>query len=143
MLMSLSNQVSRDAAAELWLADIQEAVKEANQESQKTLKSESGQGFPAKVYSGQQINTNCVCLCLFVCSVSGYSSCESGSKREQSQSDTPCSDYARDSAAGSHPCMCCRLSEGTLQSDHRQDPRRCDTHVQSLSPRKKHTFLAS
>lgn len=63
--MSLSNQVSRDAAAELWLADIQEAVKEANQESQKTLKSESGQGFPAKAYLGQQINTNAVCL--FVC----------------------------------------------------------------------------
>eukprot|EP00066_Takifugu_rubripes_P014258 XP_011603524.1 PREDICTED: ras GTPase-activating-like protein IQGAP3 [Takifugu rubripes] len=31
-------QVSRDGAAELWLADIQEAVKEANQESQNTLK---------------------------------------------------------------------------------------------------------
>lgn len=63
--MFLSNQVSRDGAAELWLADIQEAVKEANQESQNTLKSESGQVFPAKAYLGQQINANCVCL--FVC----------------------------------------------------------------------------
>lgn len=61
--MFLSNQVSRDAAAELWLADIQEAVKEANQESQNTLKSESGQGFLAKDYLGQQINTMCAHVC--------------------------------------------------------------------------------
>lgn len=64
--MFLSNQVSRDAAAELWLADIQEAVKEANQESQNTLKSESGQGF-AIAYLGQQINIDFICVCLFVC----------------------------------------------------------------------------
>lgn len=36
----LSNQVSRDPGAELWLADIQEAVRRANQQSQRTLKSE-------------------------------------------------------------------------------------------------------
>lgn len=63
--MFLSTQGSRDGAAELWLADIQEAVKGANQESQNTLKSESGQVFPAKAYLGQQINANCVCV--FVC----------------------------------------------------------------------------
>ena len=33
-------QVNRDAEAELWLDDIQETVKEANQESQKALKRE-------------------------------------------------------------------------------------------------------
>lgn len=74
-----------------------------------------------------------VFVCLSVCSVSGCSSCESGSKREQSQSDAPGSDYARDSAAGNHLCMCCRLSEGALQSDHRQDPRRCNTLVHSYT----------
>ena len=36
----LSNQVSRDPGAELWLADIQEAVRRANQESQRALKCE-------------------------------------------------------------------------------------------------------
>lgn len=36
----LSNQVSRDLGAELWLADIQEAVRRANQESQRALKCE-------------------------------------------------------------------------------------------------------
>lgn len=74
-----------------------------------------------------------VFVCLSVCSVSGCSSCESGSKREQSQSDAPGSDYARDSAAGNHLCMCCRLSEGALQSDHRQDPHRCNTLVHSYT----------
>lgn len=39
--MLSSNQVSRDPGAELWLADIQEGVARANQESQRALKSES------------------------------------------------------------------------------------------------------
>lgn len=88
--MFLSNQVSRDAAAELWLADIQEAVKEANRESQKTLKCEA---FPAK----RSIrSTNRCKLCVIVCSfsVSGCGSSESGCKGEQSQSDSACSDSA-------------------------------------------------
>lgn len=33
-------QVSRDPGAELWLADIQEGVRKANQQTQKALKSE-------------------------------------------------------------------------------------------------------
>ncbi len=40
-----SNQVSRDPEAELWLADIREAVRRANQQSQKALKCESGTLF--------------------------------------------------------------------------------------------------
>uniref|UniRef100_A0A3Q3M343 IQ motif containing GTPase activating protein 3 n=1 Tax=Mastacembelus armatus TaxID=205130 RepID=A0A3Q3M343_9TELE len=36
--LPLSNQVSRDPGAELWLADVQEGVKRANQQSQKALK---------------------------------------------------------------------------------------------------------
>jgi len=39
--LPLSKQVSRDPGAELWLADIQEVVKQANQQSQKALKCES------------------------------------------------------------------------------------------------------
>lgn len=129
--MFLSNQVSRDAAAELWLADIQEAVKEANRESQKTLKCEAAKDFPAK----RSIrSTNRCKLCVIVCSfsVSGCGGSESGCKGEQSQSDSACSDSARDSAAGHRLCMCCRLSKGTLQSDHSQDPHRCITHKFSL-----------
>lgn len=37
----LSNQVSRDPGAELWLADIQEGVTRANQETQRALKCEA------------------------------------------------------------------------------------------------------
>lgn len=35
-----TKQVSRDPGAELWLADIQEGVTKANEESQRALKSE-------------------------------------------------------------------------------------------------------
>lgn len=61
-------QVSRDSGAELWLADIQEAVKEANQESQKALKRESEVTEVTDQY--KLISSVCVCsVCLAVAAV--------------------------------------------------------------------------
>lgn len=41
LLPVLPNQLSRDPGAELWLADIQEGVTRANQQTQRTLKCEA------------------------------------------------------------------------------------------------------
>lgn len=56
----LCSQVSRDSGAELWLADIQEAVKEANQEGQKALKRESE--VAEVIGQCKLISSVCVCV---------------------------------------------------------------------------------
>lgn len=66
--------MSRDPLAELWLADIQEGVRLANQDTQKALKSE-------RTTTHTLFEAVCCCsLTVFVCvfSVSGTGGSESG-----------------------------------------------------------------